>query len=386
MGDHRMNTIGVMHLVDTLSLGGTERVAMNLANFLPRDKYRAHLCTTRRDGPLAKLVNDDVGRLRLNRRRTFEMRAIRRLVSFIRHNRIAILHAHGTSIVSANIASMFPPYPKIVWHDHYGTNERKERSVWKFRRLTARVRAVVAVSQPLADWSRQRLRFPADRVWCLPNFIDCAARDDVSGGGEPEGLPGRKGKRIVCVANLRAAKDHLTLLRAMKQIVVQHPEAHLLLVGALDNAGCHESVKREIEALALHRHVSLLGQREDVPAILRACDVGVLSSTSEGLPMSLLEYGTAGLAVVATRVGQCPVVLDEGRAGLLVPPSSPEQLADSIGSILADATTRGELGNAFRSRVEDQFSPDAAIRQLCEIYDIVLENRSESCPKVIPSC
>ena len=77
-----------------------------------------------------------------------------------------------------------------------------------------------------------------------------------------------------------------------------------------------------------------MGPRNDVPAILRACRIGVLSSASEGLPLALLEYGKHGLAAVSTAVGQCPEVLDNGYAGVLVPASSPDQFSDAIVGLL----------------------------------------------------
>src|SRR5918999_1889196 len=92
------NRTGVMQLTDTLGAGGAERVAVNLANLLPRERYRMYLCTTRRDGPLAGLVADDVGRLCLARRWRFDYRAFGRLVDFIREHKVQILHAHGTAL------------------------------------------------------------------------------------------------------------------------------------------------------------------------------------------------------------------------------------------------------------------------------------------------
>src|SRR5438876_11120160 len=84
----------------------------------------------------------------------------------------------------------------------------------------------------------------------------------------------------------------------------------------------------------------------------KACDVGVLSSRSEGMPLALLEYGMNGLPSVATRVGQCAEMLDDGRAGLLVPPAAPEPLAKAILALLQSPEQRAELGGRFRQRTQ----------------------------------
>ncbi|MGP8253010.1 MAG: glycosyltransferase family 4 protein, partial [Terracidiphilus sp.] len=91
-----------------------------------------------------------------------------------------------------------------------------------------------------------------------------------------------------------------------------------------------DTVLARIPALKLDRHVSYLGPQQRVAPILRGCDIGVLSSLSEGLPLSLLEYGAAGLASVATEVGQCGEVLDGGKTGILVPAGSPSRLSEAL--------------------------------------------------------
>ncbi|MCP4658262.1 MAG: glycosyltransferase, partial [bacterium] len=110
-----MSRTGVLHLIDTLDPGGAERVAVNLVNHLPRNRYRTYLGTTRRDGVLAAQVAADVGRLRLNRRRRFSPWAAAKLVRFLRTHRIAILHAHSTSVFIAALAARFSPGTRLVW-------------------------------------------------------------------------------------------------------------------------------------------------------------------------------------------------------------------------------------------------------------------------------
>ena len=112
--------VGVMQITDTLDIGGAEHVAVNLANQLPREQFRSYLCTTRREGPLADQLSHDVGRLCLNRRQRLDFNAIRRLADYVKRHRIAILHAHGSALFVAGAASLLPPHPLVIWHDHFG--------------------------------------------------------------------------------------------------------------------------------------------------------------------------------------------------------------------------------------------------------------------------
>ncbi|MFL6227694.1 MAG: glycosyltransferase [Pyrinomonadaceae bacterium] len=363
-----MSRVGVMHVTDTLDAGGIERVAVNLCNLLPRERFRAYLCTTRRDGALADSVAPDVGRLRLSRRWRFDARALRKFSSFVMEHDIRIVHAHGSALFVSGLASLLPPRPALVWHDHFGL-PLETRSALLDRPLARRARGVITVSEPLAEWSRRELGVPPERVRYIPNFV-CEPRQN---GHLPE-LPGAAGARVVCVANLRPQKDHLTLVRAMALVVRRHPGAHLLVVGASPDAAHRARIEDEIARLGISRSVTLLGERRDVHEVLGACDVGVLSSVAEGLPLALIEYASAGLASVATRVGQCAEVLDEGRAGLLVPPRDPDRLAEAISSLLVSPVKLVVLGEILRRRARRLYSAERIVGQVCEVYEQVLNS------------
>ena len=115
-----LKRIRVLQITDTLEAAGRQRVAVNLANFLPRTKFQSYLCTTRSNGLLQHELKNDVHLLQLNRRKRLDVAAFRRLVRFNKEENIDILHAHGGSLFIAGLASFFPPYPLVVWHDHWG--------------------------------------------------------------------------------------------------------------------------------------------------------------------------------------------------------------------------------------------------------------------------
>jgi glycosyltransferase involved in cell wall biosynthesis len=357
-----MKPIGILQVCDSLAAGGMERVAVNLANALPTDRYRSHLCATREEGLLAEFVAPHVSRICLNRAGRFDRAAMHRLVGYIRDNDIQLLHAHGTALFMSVLASLSKPRPAVVWHDHFGRYATEDRPSWLYRLATRRVAGVIAVNQPLVEWSQHRLKVPTNRVWYVPNFV-CRPPAEVI---VPE-LPGRVGGRVVCVANLRPEKDHLTLLAAMREVVRAVPAVHLILVGQATD----RDYLQRVQSAMLAGSVTWLGPRTDVAAILRGCDIGVLSSASEGLPLALIEYGMAGLPAVATRVGQCAEVLDDGRAGVLVPPSSPSALAKALTDLLGGLGRRKELGQALQARVYQSYSVENVMQQITAIYETV---------------
>jgi glycosyltransferase involved in cell wall biosynthesis len=175
-----------------------------------------------------------------------------------------------------------------------------------YRPAVRSVDGVIAVNQELAHWSIDQLGMQASMVRYIPNFVVDHQK------GSPSDIPGVRGYRIVNVANLRPQKDHLTLIQAMKIVTAREPKAHLILVGSDVDKETSGKIWKEIASLDLSTNITWLGLREDVQDILINCDIGIISSVSEGLPLALLEYGQAGLAVISTNVGECPGVLDQG--------------------------------------------------------------------------
>jgi glycosyltransferase involved in cell wall biosynthesis len=356
--------IAVMQVTDSLDVGGAERVAVNVANLLPRDRFSSVLCTTRKEGPLSTLVGPHVARIALGRRGRYDLPPLRRLEAFVTANGIQIIHAHSSALFVSLAASVRHPRVAVIWHVHH-PHHVTEKSPWIYRIATRRVAAVVAVSQEVADWVERSVWVSPDRVLYLPNFSPPSS--PAAHGGLD--LPGRKGRRIACLANLRPQKDHATLLHAMAIVTRRVPDAHLLLIGGGSDESYRSAISAQIAHDGLSAHVSLLGERLDAPAILGGCDIGVLSSEFEGFPLALVEYGHAALAVVATRVGQCADVLDDGASGLLVEAHRPDQLADAMVSLLDSASRRRALGETLARRVGERYGPEPILKQLCGLYE-----------------
>lgn len=363
-------TLTVLHMTDTLDAGGLERMVINLVNHLPQDRCRALLCTTRRDGPLLKKLAPHVTRLSLRRRYRFDVQALRNLVDFIREQDIQILHAHGTSVFLAILASLSSPFPAVIWHVHTGQLATGGFTTWPYRLVAKRINGIIGVNQALAEWASQKLHMTSNKVWYIPNFV--WSENEIK-QNEKTILAGQPAGRIVCLANLRPIKDHFTLLDAMALIIRQISYAHLILIGSTSDTAYLESIQQLISKHQLEKHVSFLGHQDDVMSILKSCDIGVLTSISEGFPMTLLEYGMASLPTVATEVGQCPEVLDYGRAGILVPPGSPPQLAEALVELLQSSDRREYLGKQLNHHVHEKFSQHQILEKVCLCYESILD-------------
>jgi glycosyltransferase involved in cell wall biosynthesis len=187
---------------------------------------------------------------------------------------------------------------------------------------------------------------------------------------QPEGRP----FQWICVASLLPQKNHMGLLKAFAEVVASDSDQHLQLVGA----GALEAELRSlVTQLKLDAHVTFLGQRTDVPELLRAADGFVLASDFEGLPLVVLEAQAARLPVVVTAVGAVPDVVLDTTSGYLVESGSVVALAEAMRRLLALSTEgRQAFGRAGRRNVIDHFSVEAYTTRWNEIYQLTSTDRS----------
>jgi len=352
----------VLQLIDTLNAGGAERVAINYANELSQHLVGSYLCTTRQEGPLKSQLKPEVGYLFLKKKSALDLFAIFRLARYVKKNDITIIHAHGTSFLTAVLCKLLVRNLKIVWHDHYGKSEELEnRPVFILKIAAVFFNLIVVVNPLLKNWCKTKLKFK--KVIYISNFSildkSIPATTVLSGIDE---------KRITCLANFRNQKNHLFLLSVFKVLLKDYPAWTLHLVGKNFQDDYFNQLQQFIEANQLQKSVFIYDSRDDIHHILSQSSIGVLPSLSEGFPLALLEYGLAGLAVVVTNVGECANILGNPPQGWLIESGNSEQLKASLSLLMADEQTATRLGKGLKNRVLTQFSAQKAIAKLLVCY------------------
>ena len=352
----------VLQLIDSLEAGGAERMAVNIANIMVDHTQGSFLCATRAEGILFNAIDNRVGYLFLNKKSKLDVRAIRTLMRFVKDNNIDVIHAHSTSFFLATIIKMFNKNVKIVWHDHYGNSEflqQRKHKVLKF--CSIYFSHVISVNQTLKQWSESHLN--CKKVSYISNFVVNEKTND-----KVTQLEGESGYRIVCLANLRPQKDHFTLLKAFNDIVKEQPKWTLHLVGKDFEDDYSIGIKQAIQDLNLNTSVFIYGSKKDVQYILSQAEIGVLSSKSEGLPLSLLEYGLASLAVVATNVGNCDEVINNDKVGILVEANNYVTLKKGLLCFIENIEIRKKSASELHQRIVNEFSSNQISKKLVDIY------------------
>jgi glycosyltransferase involved in cell wall biosynthesis len=282
-----------------------------------------------------------------------------------------VVHTHSGTWLKAAHAARRARVPGII-HTVHGLHDREP---WFSRALVRAAMhytdAITTVSAPLLDYMMERHKPYVSSV-VIPNGIDLTrfvpastdSRRDRRAYREAAGVPA-DGILIGHVARLMEVKNQSLLLKAFQLVSNHAPDTRLALVGDGPLRGALEA---EARALGIYDKVHFAGAVEDVASWLKAFDLFVLCSDAEGTSISVLEALASGLCVVATAVGGNVELLDDGRAGLLVPPKQREALANALLRAVTDERLRGTLGRTGRARVEARYSQDAMVDAYERLY------------------
>ncbi|MDR2646741.1 MAG: glycosyltransferase family 4 protein [Oscillospiraceae bacterium] len=187
--------------------------------------------------------------------------------------------------------------------------------------------------------------------------------------------------RLIYVAELNANKNQGFLIRSMPDILQAYPNVRLLLAGSDNLSGFYQSLCNKLD---LQSHVDFLGERADIAALLRTCDVYVASSLREGLPMNVLEAMASGLPVVAVQNRGHAALVEHEATGLLVPKNDSAAFAAAVARLLGDASMRNAFGQAGRERAK-LFSRGRVLRELREIYDSSSFSEEKEAKRLFPA-
>lgn len=351
----------ILQLIDSLNAGGAERMAVSIANNLATFGHQSFLAVTRNEGLLKGSLACNVSFFNAHKKHFLHSGAFLRLLKFIRREEIYIVHLHGTSLYWGVMLKWFIPKIHLIWHVHSGKlahGKGFKRLILKF--FSKQTAVVLVVNHQLLEWGVFELGHP--NVKYLQNWPENHQTRDI---------PVKKGKCIICLANLRVLKGHDVLLKAFKEVHKNFNDWTLLLVGRDYHDAYSGQLKQYVKKHRLQKNVLFLGEQENVQDCLEEASVGVLASISEGLPVALLEYGMHRLPVVVTNVGECATVVTNNKHGFVVEPKNENAIARALISLLLNEKLRLEYGEAFYQHITQEYSAQRGMQKLIEIYEQV---------------
>jgi sugar transferase (PEP-CTERM/EpsH1 system associated) len=356
----------------TLHVGGAEVLAARIARRL-RDRCRFVFACLEERGTLGEELQQEGFPVEvLERRPGLDLRCAWRLGRLLRRERVDVLHAHQYTPFFYAMAGRWPFGRAPILFTEHGRHQpdypRRKRIL--FNRLMLRKRdRVVAVGEAVRQALIVNEGIPDKRIEVVYNGID--AERFVAQPGDRAQVRRELGFQIdqpviFQVARLDYLKDHATAVRSMARVVREQPAARLLLVGE----GPEErAIRDQVEQLGLVGSVQFLGLRKDVPRLLQAADLFLLSSVSEGIPLTVIEAMCAGLPVVCTRVGGTAEVVIDGETGLLAPAGDDTAIASAILRLLTEPALRERMGDAGRQRARQMFSETTMVERYADLYE-----------------
>lgn len=362
----------ILHLCDSLSVGGAERLILGLAGRIDRARFAMRVCSLgslRGNLLQPELERTGVPVTLVGSRRFYDPASLLAVARLVRATGVDLIHTHLTyADVVGRIVGRLAGVPVVsTLHNEPRDYNQQRRDRRLLQRLTARHAAtrLVAVSPRLrelflADWG-----LPPEQVTAIMNAVPLEQFLAVPERPTPSSAP----LTITTIGRLSPQKDQATLLEAARPLLLRRPDARVQLVG---QGRLEAQLRAQAQSLGIAEQLVFAGVRHDVPAVLAETDIFVLSSRWEGVPITAAEAMAAGRAVLLTDVGGCRDLVTHGAEGLLAPPGDAAALGAALAQLADEPALRRRLGAAARARARRELDMTSFVARHEALYEQVL--------------
>jgi glycosyltransferase involved in cell wall biosynthesis len=364
----------VLHLIGSLTAGGAERNLYYLGPHFRTSAFDHSICCMIERGEFASdLEAAGVRVFELGYRKRHFLRTVMRLADILRKENIGVLHTHlfEPGLVG-RLAAWLAGTPVIITHEH-------GKTLWKkpyhhlFERLALwRTDMRIVVSEDIREIRKKREGTPDSKMVLIENAVD-PVRFDVT--EETRGALRRELGIDDCfvvgtVGRLVPAKAYDLFLEVAHELLKTNTQMRFLLVG---DGRLRADLEARLMELGLEGRVLMLGNRTDIPELLAAMDLYLITSVREGLPISLVEAMFAARPIVSTRAGGIPEVLAEPGTGVLVESGDKTGTVRAITDLMADPEKREAMGRSAREAASGRYSPATVLEKLDALYSRLLK-------------
>lgn len=367
----------VLHLIQSLDVGGLEQVVVDLVNGTNQtDQGSCHLGCLSHPGSrfdAATPAGTWLGSESVNYR-FCNLGILRSLIRYLRQENIQIIHSHNpVPHRYAVLSSLLTGIPVV--HTKHGRNYPDDpKAVWLNRLYARFTRKIIAVSADAAKVALDVERVPSSKVVTIVNGVDTDRFSPVDSLEEKRRL--RRERNIPeeafvvgSVGRFSPEKNYPLLVRALRELIGKCEHAFLVLVG---DGPERDVIEAAVEDANVSDHCLLPGMRDDTGDWFHCMDVFCLSSLTEGTSITLLEAGACGLPSVVTDVGGNREVISDGVGGVVCPSGDARQLSLALTQLSIDGAAREHMGGNARHRVESCYSLQAALGKYADVYRSVL--------------
>lgn len=365
----------ICQVLHSLHIGGAELLAAELTRAL-RSRFRFVFACLDGGGPLADQLRDEGHVVEvLNRQPGVDWRCSRRLAKFLCEQQVTAIHAHQyTPFFYSLLARGMRGAPPVIFTEHgrQHPDHRKLKRVVCNRLLLRASDRVLAVGEAVRQALIANEGIPGSRVDVLFNGVKLeafrsAATDWTMRAAVRRELGLAESDFVVAqIARLNELKDHATAARAIARVTRQANNVQWLVAGDGEQRASLEAAIRDH---GIGNVTKLLGTRHDIPRLLAASDACLLSSISEGIPLTLIEAMAARLPVVATDVGGVSEIVVPEVTGLLASAGDDETLAQHLVRLAANRSLAARLGRNGAVRAKDLFSFERMAEGYADVFE-----------------
>lgn len=366
-----MSRIRVLQITRHLHIGGLERVVANLCRHADPARFEMSVCCEVAKGAIGQELEDAGFEVHeLDKAGSGpDYAAFLKVARLLRERSIDLVQSHGThALIDCSLASLLAPDCAWIHTFHFGNYPHlpQKRNLALESLFSRRAHRLVAVAHAQKRALIDHLRLRAENISVIWNGVDVRPAERLEAGAraaKQHELGLREDEFVLgTVAVMTKQKGIPVLIDAARLLAPNFPRARFLVVGGGPMLDSYRDLCREA---GVEDRFVFTGWRTDATELMTLFDIFVMPSLWEAMPMVLLEAMAVGLPTIATRVGDIPRILVEGRTGSLVPPGDPPALADGIGRMISDAEMRGDMGRAAHRRYARHFTA----RSMAERYE-----------------
>lgn len=364
----------ILQINSAKNWGGGEVYTINLCQKLIAKGYNVMLaCRTGSD--ISQIASKKgITLLELPLTGAVDFRSAWKLSQYCRKNEIDIVHVHlARDYWIARYLKAILPGIHLIFTRHL---LKPIRTTFFHKWLFKKVDKVIAVSNAVKESLLVQNLLPPERIITIYNGIDVNRFASASSGTIRKELGFDKNLKIIgIIGQIAPHKGSDLFIESAALVSRQYPNTRFLLVGNDFQNGKYIEELRQISLnLGIGDKVFFLGQRTDIPEIMKDLDIFVLASKNEPFGLVITEAMAAGLPVIATNAGGAIEIVLNNKTGLLVSPDQPASLANAIGILLENEYLAQTFGKAGQKRAFEKFDLDRMVEEIIAVYSMILEN------------
>ena len=360
----------VLHIIPTFGIGGAERMVVNLLKAFNHEKFEVAACSLYSEASTffeKQLKEYKIPVYYLGKHKGLDLRMIPRLYHLFKTFKPDIVHTHLYAIRNAIIPIILCRIPLRFHTLHSIAYKETDRIGRIINWITFHFCKVIpiSISQEVAKTTYDLYHVETPIIYNGISVNCFQLKKNIRSFYRKKENLKESDIIFIHVANFSPQKNHRLLIKAFGQAVKQSPNLKLLHVG---DGELRNEMEKFVKEKKLEQSIYFLGLRQDIPELLAACDVFILSSDWEGTPMTILEAMAARKPIIATAVGGVPELVENGVTGLLVPPKNTQALAEAILQLVGNSTLREEMGREGQRKALERFDINQIARQYEELY------------------